>query len=83
MPPAVNISAKLWGKQFRFPPNRPNDRATLIPWRPEWGLPGYFYQAGRRIPVTGEESMEQIAKLFGEPLTPEQRAETDTLSKTS
>ncbi len=81
MPPANRVSAKLWGKQFRFPPNRPNDRATLVPWRPEWGIPGYFYQAGRRIPVTGAETEQDIAKLFGQPLTPEQQAEQQMLAK--
>jgi hypothetical protein len=81
MPPANLVSPKLWGTQFMFPPNRPNDRATVLPWRPEWGLPGYFYQAGRRIPVTGSESEADIAKLFGQPMTPDQRAEQQMLAK--
>jgi hypothetical protein len=81
MPPANLVSPKLWGTQFRFPPNRPNDRATIIPWRPEWGVPGYFYQAGRRIEVGGDESEEQIAKLFGQPMTADQRAEQEMLAK--
>ena len=80
MPPSNSVSPKLWGSQFRFPPNRPNDRATLIPWRPEWGVPGYFYQAGRRIEVGGDETEAQIRALFSEPMTPEQRAEADMLA---
>ena len=79
LPPGNHVSPKLWGTQFRFPPNRPNDRATLAPWRPGWGIPGYFYQGARRIEVTGAESEKELRSLFSAPITEEQRAEAAML----
>ena len=29
------------GRSFAFPPDRPNDRASLAPWRPGWGIPAW------------------------------------------
>ena len=43
--------AHLRGKSWAQPPNRPNCRATVIPWRKEWGIPGWRYIRGRRVPV--------------------------------
>jgi len=40
---------KLVGRSWDFPPNRPNDRSTLSPWMKSWGVPGWRYEAGRRI----------------------------------
>ncbi len=48
MPSKANVSPKLWGKSWAHPPNRPNDRATLQPWRPHWGIPGWELVGGRR-----------------------------------
>jgi len=79
MPPSNTVRTVLWGSRYSAPPNRPNDRATLTPWRPGWGVPGYFYAGGRRIPVTGDETEDQVAALFRAPMTAEQRAELDTL----
>jgi hypothetical protein len=31
------------------PPNRPNDRASLQPWRPGWGIPAWQLVGGRRV----------------------------------
>ena len=35
--PTMKISPSLRNQQWLFPPNRPNDRAVLQPWRPGWG----------------------------------------------
>jgi len=48
MPNKADVSASLWGKKWAHPPNRPNDRATLQPWRPHWGIPGWVLRGGRR-----------------------------------
>ncbi len=47
----VNVSESLVGKSWEFPPNRPNDRATILPWKKEWGGRGWRYKAGRRVPI--------------------------------
>jgi len=55
MPPAApngeKVSAGLVGQSWEFPPNRPNDRATVAPWRAEWGIPGWEWRGGRRAPA--------------------------------
>lgn len=48
MPVKANVHPSLWGKSWSHPPNRPNDRATLQPWRPHWGIPGWVLRGGRR-----------------------------------
>jgi hypothetical protein len=45
------VSDSLVEESWEFPPNRPNDRAVLAPWRQEWGVPGWRYKAGKRVPV--------------------------------
>lgn len=42
------VPSAMWGKSWSHPPNRPNDRATLQPWRKHWGVPGWVLQGGRR-----------------------------------
>jgi len=37
------------GRSWDFPPNRPNDRAVLTPWMPDWGVPGWRYVGGKRV----------------------------------
>lgn len=37
------------GESWAFPPNRPNDRATISPVRPSWGIPGWRWVNGRRV----------------------------------
>jgi hypothetical protein len=37
------------GQSWDHPPNRPNDRAVIMPWHPEWGVPGWEVVGGRRI----------------------------------
>jgi len=47
MPPGA---AKMAGKRWMHPPNRPNDRAVLTPWMADWGIPGWIFR-GRKIPL--------------------------------
>lgn len=35
--------------EVAFPPNRPNDRATVTPWRPGWGVSAWVWRDGRRV----------------------------------
>lgn len=48
MPPDERVPAKYWGKTFAHPPNRPNDRAVLLPWRPGWPAPAWEWRDGAR-----------------------------------
>jgi len=41
--------ARLIGQSWFHPPNRPNDRAVLTPWMPDWGIPAWRYKSGRRV----------------------------------
>lgn len=41
--------ASLVGQSWFHPPNRPNDRAVLMPWMPDWGIPAWRYRGGRRV----------------------------------
>lgn len=45
------VSDDLVGRSWEFPPDRPNDRASVDPWHPDWGVPGWRYADGRRAPV--------------------------------
>jgi hypothetical protein len=45
---AVGVSQSMLGESWAFPPNRPNDRSVLSPWRKGWGIPAWSYQDGRR-----------------------------------
>lgn len=51
-PSGEEVSASLIGQQWECPPNRPNDRAVLVPWRSSWGIRGWQWSGGRRVPVT-------------------------------
>lgn len=44
----LKISQGLLGQQWQFPPNRPNDRACVQPWRPGWGW-GWELVGGARV----------------------------------
>lgn len=46
------VSESLAGREWTAPPNRPNDRAVLVPWRAHWGVPGWRWEDGTRVPVT-------------------------------
>jgi len=47
-PPNLKISPSMLGMQWTFPPNRPNDRSVLQPWRPGWGW-GWELIDGQRV----------------------------------
>ena len=40
---------KYAGKSWVYPPNRPQDRAVLVPWMPSWGIPGWQTVGDSRI----------------------------------
>lgn len=46
---------------WAHPPNRPNDRAVISPWRPHWGVPGWIWQDGGRQPYTGGGRVPEIS----------------------
>lgn len=50
-PNGKTVSDSLAYEEIDHPPNRPNDRATIVPWRPGWGIYGWKYVNGRRIQV--------------------------------
>jgi hypothetical protein len=43
------VPRHLVGEQWPFPPCRPNDRAVLSPWMPDWGVPGWRYEDDARV----------------------------------
>jgi len=47
MPNDRSVRSSTWGMTWAYPPNRPNDRAVLMPWRRSWGVPGW-------VPINGE-----------------------------
>ena len=47
----TQVPEALVGKSWAVPPARPNGRETLLPWRKDWGQPGWRYSGGRRKPV--------------------------------
>ena len=52
MPDGSPVSPKLArfaGKSWSNPPNRANDRASLAPVRPHWGVPGWQWVNGARV----------------------------------
>lgn len=42
------IAEDMLGRSWLHPPNRPNDRAVILPWRREWGIPGWLYEDGEK-----------------------------------
>jgi GNAT superfamily N-acetyltransferase len=51
----TEVPASLVGRTWSAPPNRPNDRSVVAPWRPHWGIPGWQWVGGQRVPVTEDE----------------------------
>ncbi|MEE9592236.1 MAG: hypothetical protein V3W28_01495, partial [Thermoplasmata archaeon] len=52
MPTGAPIPRRLQrfiGKSWAHPPNRPNDRSSLSPVRPHWGVSGWQWVNGRRV----------------------------------
>jgi nicotinamide mononucleotide adenylyltransferase len=48
MPPDPRTPKGMEGKEWAHPPNRPNDRAVLLPWRSGWGVPAWEWRNGKR-----------------------------------
>lgn len=46
----TKVPAGLADTEVEGPPNRPNDRAVLLPWRKEWGIPAWIWR-GKRVPI--------------------------------
>lgn len=45
-------SSKLFdGKTWEHPPNRPNDRAVVLPWAVQFGTPSYKLRGGKRVNI--------------------------------
>lgn len=51
MPPDPSVHRSFWNQTWSASPNRPNDRSVTMPWRPEWGVPGWRWINGQRVPV--------------------------------
>jgi hypothetical protein len=58
-PDGEDVAAGLAGQSWSHPPNRPNDRSVLMPWRAHWGVPGWIWLEGRRTPAT-EKLVEEM-----------------------
>jgi hypothetical protein len=52
------VQVGLIGQTWSCPPNRPNDRAVLVPWRASWGISGWRWD-GQRVPVTEDYANRQ------------------------
>jgi hypothetical protein len=51
MPRDNRVNAKLWGKRYAHPPNRPNDRSRIVGWKVDWPVPAYMVVNGQRMDV--------------------------------
>ena len=86
MPPDGRVNAKLWGKRYAHPPNRPNDRSRLVPWKPTWGVPAYMVVHGVRMDVRkalammkGAEADEVLDVAEGEAIPEQKLASEDAV----
>ena len=61
MPRARIVHERMWGQQWNYPPNRPNDRAVIMPWRPGWGVPGWEFSDGKRRVLVAGVRADQLA----------------------
>lgn len=52
MPPDPRCHPSWWGQTWTQSPNRPNDRSVTMPWRPQWGIPGWEWNGSSRVPIT-------------------------------
>jgi hypothetical protein len=64
MPDDHRTPTGMAGKTWAHPPNRPNDRAVLLPWMRDWGVPGWILQSGRRIDLTRVDPGRLIGKML-------------------
>ncbi len=49
MPPVKQAPPSMVGDEYDGPPNRPNDRAVLLPWEKGSGIPAWVWRSGRRV----------------------------------
>jgi hypothetical protein len=49
MPNDPRAPKAMIGKTWQHPPNRPNDRSILLPWKPGWGIPAWEFRNGKRV----------------------------------
>jgi hypothetical protein len=47
----TEVSKSLVGQTWTVTPCRPNGRETILPWSPKWGVPGWRFRNGRRVPA--------------------------------
>lgn len=64
MPPDERVSPKVWNKVYTHSPNRPNDRSVTMPWRAEWGIPGWEWKNGQKVSIQQKE--RTLAELRAE-----------------
>lgn len=76
MPAGRNVPPGLVGKTWTHPPNRPNDRAVIVPWLPTMPIPAWKYENGQRVPVSGAP-MPPIRLQDREPETTPTNGQTD------
>lgn len=60
----TEVPEKMIGKTWDHPPNRPNDRSVIGPWRPHWATPGWRWENGRRIDK--RRPLEDASRDIGE-----------------
>lgn len=70
MPPDERVSPKVWNKVYTHSPNRPNDRSVTMPWRVGWGIPGWQWRSGQKVPIqqdtrTLEDLRREARRLLG------------------
>lgn len=74
MPVDALAPESMIGMQWAFPPNRPNDRAILLPWMRDWGVSGWVYQGGRRIYLNDVDP----GRVFDDDAGSDEEADDDT-----
>lgn len=63
MPPDERVSPKVWNKVYTHSPNRPNDRSVTMPWRAGWGIPGWQWKNGQKVPIQQDtRSLEDLRR---------------------
>lgn len=50
-PTGEEVPDSLSLERIAHPPNRPNDRSSVVPWRSGWEIPAWRWAAGRRVPM--------------------------------
>lgn len=73
-PQGEAVGDSLVGKQWACPPNRPNDRSVLVPWRASWDVPGWRWE-GKRIPVTDDHVEKMNERWMRKRRTPDAEPE--------